>query len=197
MKGSLLLMTSCCKPNCDPARVASNLAKIEGSSQSSNSRRRRRAVQDVDIQVKTGNQVATVLQIFDNVIDGNDYSNASIEAKKSLLSTIRTQKQSLCKGLAVGGPKELAKSNIAVIRAVKNMFTSVNTDFIEVSCSKSPEYIKATVTFRLGQTLKTRYESWACTADDTCTGTCIATAQVTILMRCARCEFVAYTISLV
>ena len=173
-------MTSGCKPNCDASRVASNLAKMERSGHSSGSGRIRRAVvvDNADVQAKTGDQVETVLQIFDNIINASDLTNSSIEAKTSLLNTVQAQEVSLCKGLALGEPAEVAKSNITVIRAVQNSFADVESDFLEVSTSDAPELIEATVTFRLGRTLKSAYETWACTSDDTCTGTCIASAQV-------------------
>ena len=61
---------------------------------------------------------------------------------------------------------------------MQDSVSTVDNDFHEVSTSTAPEYIEASVLYRLGLTLKTQYESWSCTPDDTCTGACIATAQV-------------------
>ena len=181
MKGSLLLMTRGCKPGCDPGRVLRNLFAmfVLQFVQSSSNRRRRAVVADYDsIVVRTAADVEDILKISQNVLDPDDYTNSSLEAKASFLSTVQGQEPPLCKGLATGGPYELAKTNITVMKAVKDTFSSVDTAFMEISTSTAPEYIEASVMYRLGQTLKTQYESWACTADDTCTGTCIATAQV-------------------
>ena len=149
----------------------------------SSSKRRRRAVvvSSDDIEIKTGDEVANILKVFQNVINPKNYSNDSLVAKADFLATVKSQEPSLCKGLATGGPFALAKSNITVMRAVKDSFASVDTQFNEISTSTSPEYIEASVLYRLGERLKELYESWACTADDTCTGTCIATAQVRLL----------------
>ena len=178
VKGSLLLMTIGCQPNCNPLRVLRNLA-LMFLSRISNKRSRRAVVVDYEnIEVRTAAEVEGILKISQNVINPEDFTNNSLEAKASFLSTVQGQEPSLCKGLATGGPYELAKTNITVSKAIKDAFTSVDTEFMEVSTSTAPQYIEASVTYRLGQTLKTQYESWSCTADDTCTGTCIATAQV-------------------
>lgn len=151
--------------------------------QSSVKRRRRATVTNNydNIEVKTGAEVSTVLKIAENVITPDDYTNSSLTAKTDFLLTVKAQEPSLCKGLATRGPAEIALSNITVMRAVRDelgLFANVETKFMEVSTSEASQYILQTVTYRLGETLEEQYASWACTADDTCTGTCIATAQV-------------------
>ena len=172
-------MTIGCQPDCNPLRVLQNLALMFLSQVLQNNRRRRAVQVDFDdIEVRSAAEVEGILKISQNVINPEEYTNSSLEAKASFLSTVQGQEPSLCKGLATGGPFELAKTNITVLKAVKDAFATVDTEFMEVSTSTAPEYIEASVTYRLGQTLKTQYESWSCTLDDTCTGTCIATAQV-------------------
>ncbi len=178
VKGSLLLMTDGCQPDCNPRRVLQNLFAMFVSQISANRRRRAVGVDYNSIEVRTAAEVEDILKISQNVINPDDYTNSSLEAKASFLSTLEGQEPSLCKGLATGGPYELAKTNITVMKAVKDVFATVDTEFMEVSTSTAPQFIEASVMYRLGQTLKTQYESWACTSDDTCTGTCIATAQV-------------------
>ncbi|XP_028409898.1 uncharacterized protein LOC114532567 [Dendronephthya gigantea] len=178
----LVRMTVNCKPLCDPVRVVRVLFKMVSGEQSSPKRRRRATVTNNydSIEVKTGEEVSTVLKIAENVITPDDYTNSSLTAKTSFLSTIKAQEPSLCKGLATGGPAEIALSNITVMRAVRDalgLYANVETKYKEISTSESPEYIQQTVTYRLGETLEEQYASWACTSDDTCTGTCIATAQ--------------------
>lgn len=180
VKGSLVQMTIGCLPDCDSARILVALKNTFVSQPIFNGRRRRTAVAtDYDsIEIKTGADVEGLLEIAQNVLNTSDYTNNSVQAKASFLATVKGQEPSLCKGLGTGGPYELAKSNVIVMKAVKYAFSNADTQFLEVSTSTEPEYIVASVVYRLGQTLKTEYESWKCTEDDTCSGTCIATAQV-------------------
>ena len=182
-------MTSDCQPDCDSERVAKNVAKMESGSQSSNKRRRRAVIEDA-IEEKSAADVESTLKIFENIINPDDYTNGSLKAKASFLSTLKAQEPSLCKGLATGGPYALAKSNITVIKAVKDIFETVDTKFMEVSSSTASEYIETSVMYKLGEYLKIEYDSWPCTSDDTCTGTCIATAQVRWFIYCFLNSFV-------
>lgn len=118
VKGSLLQTTSGCRPDCNPARVLRSLFIIEVESQSP-SKRRRRAVVETSITEKTAAEVESTLKISQNVIDPEDYTNSSLEAKSTFLSIVKAQEPSLCKGLATGGPFALVKSNITVMRVVK------------------------------------------------------------------------------
>ena len=182
VRGCLAQMTKKCQPDCNASRVAKNVAKIEGAAdQTSNNRRKRRAVVENEIQVKTGNEASIVLEILANVIVVDDYSNASMTAKKDALLTMGSLEQSLCKGLTIGEAAEIAKSNLTVIRAIRDgLFSGLSAEqvvFKEVSSSSLPEDIDATATFLLGESLNSLYDSWSCKADDKCTGTCIASAQ--------------------
>ena len=119
VRASLLQTTSGCKPECDAVRVLQSLFILEGGAQSPSKRRRRAVVDTSSIEEKTAAEVETILKISQNVLDPEDYTNGSLEAKATFLSTVKAQEPSLCKGLATGGPYALVKSNITVMRVVK------------------------------------------------------------------------------
>ena len=123
-------------------------------------------------------QAESVLTTLGNLITVSGYSTDDMGYKSNYLTVAVSSGQKMCANLATGQPAAIAKTTHSVISSVKDNFATADSVYIDVACSDCPENIKKPAQLLLGTALKGTYESWACTGDTTCSGTCLVTTQV-------------------
>ena len=118
------------------------------------------------------------LTVYENIVSTDGYNAAQQSAKAAFMESASRQSQRMCLGLLSGEDAVHVKLTLATIQSVKLSFQPSEANLTTLgcdSCTPKPAYVDF-------KALKTAWSvEYAC-GDSTCTGACVASLQVYLLI---------------